>query len=172
MNDELDRNYRRWQRAEENGQDDDAESAFREVYSASMSDPGVSPTFTASTMAAVASRAARDARRAARMRAAALIVGIGGGALITYFSAGFVVSLLSAAFARGLDALVGLVVSVATSGRDGSGLWTVLTSLGRAAAAFAANPTVTVAIFAMQAVAIGALVALQRLLGSDGESFK
>jgi hypothetical protein len=81
------------------------------------------------------------------------------------------VSLLSATVARGLDALVAIVVSVA-SGRDGSGLWTVLTSLGRAAAAFAANPTVTVAIFAMQAIAIGALVALQRLLGSDGESFK
>jgi len=172
VNDELDRTYRRWQRAEENGHDDEAEAAFREIYAAGMSDSGVTPTFTASTMAAVANRAAIDARRAARTRAAALVVGIGGGAFITYFSAGFVVSLLSAAAARGLDALVALVVSVATSGRDGSGVWAVLTSLGRAAAAFAANPTVTVAIFAMQAVAIGALVALQRLLGSDGESFK
>jgi len=45
-------------------------------------------------------------------------------------------------------------------------------SLGRAAAAFVADPKVTVAIFAIQAIAIGALIALRRLLGSDRESFE
>jgi hypothetical protein len=48
----------------------------------------------------------------------------------------------------------------------------MLTSLGRAAAAFAANPTVTFTFLALQALAIAALVALHRLLGSDWESFK
>jgi hypothetical protein len=52
------------------------------------------------------------------------------------------------------------------------GFWPVLASLGRAAAALAADPTVTFAMIAISGVAVAALLALQRLLGSDGESFQ
>jgi hypothetical protein len=44
--------------------------------------------------------------------------------------------------------------------------------MGRTAAAVAADPTVTVMLFALQAIALAALVALQRLLGVDEESLK
>jgi hypothetical protein len=46
----------------------------------------------------------------------------------------------------------------------------LLASLGRAAAAVAVDPKVTLALIAISAVAVAALLALQRLLGSDQES--
>ena len=52
----------------------------------------------------------------------------------------------------------------------GADSWNVVSNLGRAAAAFAASPSVTMVILAMQGVAFVALVALQRLLRSDTES--
>jgi hypothetical protein len=45
----------------------------------------------------------------------------------------------------------------------------VVSSLGRASAAFIADPTVTITMLAIQGIAIAALVALRRLLGSDRE---
>jgi hypothetical protein len=39
-------------------------------------------------------------------------------------------------------------------------------------ASFAADPTVTMTLVALQGLAIGALLALQRLLGADEESLK
>ena len=53
-----------------------------------------------------------------------------------------------------------------------SGLWGVLSSLGQATAAVAADSSVTFAMIAISVVAIAALAALQRLLGSDEESFQ
>jgi hypothetical protein len=47
-----------------------------------------------------------------------------------------------------------------------------LSSLGRAASAVAADTNVTFAMIAISVLAIAALVALQRLLGSDEESFQ
>ncbi|MCA1652074.1 MAG: hypothetical protein LC753_18005 [Acidobacteria bacterium] len=47
-----------------------------------------------------------------------------------------------------------------------------MSGLGRAAAAFAADPKVTFVIIVIQGIAIAALFTLQRLLGSDGESFE
>jgi hypothetical protein len=52
------------------------------------------------------------------------------------------------------------------SGRDA---WSVLTNIGRAAAAFASDPSVSMVILALQGIAIAALVALHRLLGSETE---
>jgi hypothetical protein len=48
----------------------------------------------------------------------------------------------------------------------------VLSSLGSATAAVASDSSVTFAMIAISAVAIGALVALQRLLGSDEGTFQ
>jgi hypothetical protein len=45
-------------------------------------------------------------------------------------------------------------------------------SLGRAAAAVLASPSVTTTILALQGIAVAALIALQRLLRSDRESFR
>jgi hypothetical protein len=54
----------------------------------------------------------------------------------------------------------------------GGDMWAVLGSLGRAAAAFVSDPKVTFMMIAVQGIAAAALFALQRLLGSDGETFK
>lgn len=172
MHDELSRSYRRWQLAEEHGGDDDADAAFRAVFEGTVRQHGVSTGFAAQTMEAVANLATRDARRARRNRVAAVWIGACGGPLLAYFTAGFILSVASSAITGLLDLGIGVIVGVATGGRTGTDVWSMLTGLGRAAAAFAANPAVTFTILAMQAIAIAALVGLHRLLGSERESFK
>ena len=172
MDDDLSRSYRRWRQADENGRDGDADAAFRAVFTAALHESPVSEEFAAKTIAAVASAATRDARRARRTRIAATWIGVCGGAVLTYFTASLIAAAVFSAFTGLLDLVIGVVVAVATGGQSGTSVWTMVTSLGRAAAAFATNPTVTFTFLAMQALAIGALVALQRLLGSDWESFK
>jgi hypothetical protein len=172
MKDELDRSLRRWLAADDEDRDDEAESAFRTVFASAVESAPVSSGFTARTMASVGEASARDRRAARRTRVAMVWLGISGGALLTYLSAGVIVSAASTALTGLLDLLIGTVVGAATSGQSGTSVWTVFTSLGRAAAAFASSPKVTVTILGIQAIAIAALVALQRLLGSDWESFK
>jgi hypothetical protein len=120
-------------------------------------------------MGMIAAAAERDARRSRRTRAAvgpALIVG---GAAAVYFGAGLAVRFLSAVFLGFLNLVIAGIVGGAAGLHTGAGLWGLLASLGRAAAAFAADPTVTLVVFAIQGIAIAALVALRRLLGSSGE---
>ena len=69
-----------------------------------------------------------------------------------------------------LDLMIQAVVWVAT-GPD-LNLWSLLNSVGRASAAFISDPKVTVAMLAIQGIAIAALVALRRLLASDREFFE
>ena len=165
-------NYERWRAAEESERDDDADWAFRTVFQTAMPEHPVSPEFTTRTMTAVAAVAARDARRARRQRTGVLT----GTAIVTiagvYFGAGWAVSLASTAFIGLLNMLVAAVVRGAFAFQAGAGVWSLLLSLGRAAAALAADSNVTFALIAISAVAVAALLALQRLLGSDGESFQ
>ena len=170
--DDINRSYRRWQVAEADGRDDDADEEFRLVYSSTLPDPGVAAAFTVRTMEAVAAAAAKEARRARRIRiasvAAGLVVLVTGG----YFGAGFLVSLASSVVVGGFDLLIALVVRTAGAAQTGAGLWSVLSGVGRAAASFAADPTVTMTLVGLQGLAVGALLALQRLLGADEESLK
>jgi hypothetical protein len=71
-----------------------------------------------------------------------------------------------------INLLVSATVQVATSMETGVDIWAVVAALGRALAAFVSSPGVTIAMLAMQAIAMAALIALQRLLGSDRESLK
>ena len=82
------------------------------------------------------------------------------------------VRLVSAAFLGLLNLLIAAVVRIAEAFHTGAGVWGVLSSLGRAASAVAADTNVTLAMIAISVLAIAALVALQRLLGSDEESFQ
>ena len=165
-------NYQRWRAAEESERDDDADWAFRTVFQTAMPEHPVSPEFTTRSMAAVAAVAAGDARRARRQRAGVLT----GTAVVTiaavYFGAGWAVSLASAAFIGLLNMVVAGVVGGAVAFQTGAGVWSLLASLGRAAAALATDSNVTFAMIAISAVAVGALLALQRLLGPDEESFQ
>lgn len=172
MDDELIRNYHRWRSAEEDGRDDDADAAFARVFAAAVPEETVSPNFTALTLAAVAAVAARDTERARRTRRVLMPIGVG--ALVTgiYFGAGFVGSLLSGAVVGLIDLIVGGVVGAANGVQTGTDLWSVLSTVGRALGSFISSPTVTVTILAVHGIAISALLALQRLLGTDGESFR
>jgi hypothetical protein len=51
-------------------------------------------------------------------------------------------------------------------------VWSLLTALGRATAAFVADPRVTIAMLVFQVVAVAALTALHRLLGPEREWLK
>jgi hypothetical protein len=170
MDDELGRTYRRWQEAEDSGRDDDAEAAFGALFAATAKEDDVPARFTAATMARVADASAHDARKSRLARRAAAIVAVAGGVALAWFGAGLIGSIAATAIARLLNGVIGIVVGVATAGRSGTSVWSLFASLGRAAAAFAADPIVTVTILAIQGIAIAALVALQRLLGSDWES--
>lgn len=165
MDDDLTLNYIRWRRAEETADDEDADAAFGAVFEASVSMPLPSREFTSKTMAAIAAATEVDAKRVRRMRAALVWVGIPAGAVVLYFGAGRLFSVLSAALVAGLNLLISMIVWFASGPEAHSSFWSVLTSMGRATAAFAADPRVTMAMLAFQAIAVGALIALHRLLG-------
>ena len=169
---EVPDSYGRWRAADESGRDDDADWAFKTVFRTVVPTEPISADFTKRTMDALAAAAAREARRARHTRAAVVSVSVVGGAAALYFGTGWAISMLSTVFVGFLNLVIAVIVGGAGAVEKGAGFWAVLGSLGRAVAAFVTDPKVTVAILAIQAVAIAALVALQRLLGSDRESFE
>ena len=162
--------YTRWRAADAAERDDDADWAFRTVFQTTVPEAPVSSDFTARTMAAIAAAVASDARRARRVRAGVFTGTAVAVASAVYFGTGWVMSLASTAFIALLNMVIAGTVRGAAPGETGIGVWPVVASLGRAAAALATDPTVTLAMIAISAVAVAALVALQLLLGSDQES--
>lgn len=167
MDERLDRLYSRWQAADAAGRDDDADAVFRALADAVTPPRLVPPQFTQRTTAAIAAALAADARRTRRAKRTLVWGGIAGGLVAAYFGAGPLLSVLSTTLVVALDWVVQAIVWVAT-GHDFS-LWSVLNSLGRASAAFIVDPKVTVIMLMIQGLAIAALVALRRLLGSERE---
>src|SRR3954470_327194 len=165
-------NYRRWRAAEDTERDDDADVAFRTVFQAAVAEQTVSPEFTARTMSAVAVVAARDRRRARRLRAGVVTGTVVAATAAIYFGTGWAVSMASAALVGLINMLIAAAVRGSIALETGASVWSVLATLGRAGAAVAADPNVTLAMIAISAIAVGALLALQRLLGSDGEYFQ
>lgn len=172
MDDELFHRYQQWQDADGDGRDAEADAACEAVFRAVVADPPVSAAFTARTVAAVAAATARDARQARRTRRTVLGVGAAAGVAGLYAGGGWALSAASTLLVTILEVLVGMTVRTAVALQAGTDVWTVLANLGRAVAAFVADPSITVAIFAMQGLAMGALVALRRLLDPDRGSFK
>lgn len=172
MDDELTRRYRRWLEADQSGSDEDADAACRALFQAADREEIVPLAFTSGTMEAIAAAAVRDAETARRTRLGLIGSGIAGGILLAYFSAGAVLSFLVRALVWMFDLLVGMVVRGAAGAETGASVWSVFASLGRAASAFVADPTVTFVLLVLQGLAILALITLQRLLGTDGETFK
>ena len=171
MDDELIRRYGRWREAEEADREEDADAAFKTVFAA-VSVRRPSAAFTARTMEAVALASGRQALQK-RRTIAGLAAAAAGTALVTlYLTAGLIGSTISALVLGGLDLLVSLVVAAASASDGGVSVWAVLANLGRAAAALITDPKTTLALVAIQGVALAALFALQRLLGTDGESFQ
>jgi hypothetical protein len=172
MDDELIAQYRRWLSAEQDERDDDADAACRAVFEEAVAQPLPPLDFTARTVAAVAAQSAADAERRRRVRglagvAAAAAVIIGG-----WFGGGLLISAMTSLLLGAFNLLIGAVVRTAAGVDAGAGVWSLFGSMGRAASAFVSDPTVTFVLLVMQGLAIAALAALQRLLGSDGESLK
>jgi hypothetical protein len=172
MHENLSATYRRWRAADVQNADDDADAAFRAVFEACASAPLPSADFTSRTMAAVGAATASDLRRARAVRAALLWSGLPAGAAALYFGAGTLFSVLSSALVAALNLLVAVVVWSASGPDLQSGVWSLLTALGRATAAFVADPRVTIAMLVFQVVAVAALTALHRLLGPEREWLK
>ena len=145
MNDDLTRSYRRWLEADESGSDDDADAACRTLFQAAdREEEDIVPlTFTSRTMQAISAAAVRDAEAARRTRTGLIAGSIAGGVLIAYFTAGAALSFLIRALIWMFDVLVGLIVRGAAGAETGASVWSVFASLGRAASAFVADPTVT-----------------------------
>jgi hypothetical protein len=167
MNEDLDRLYSRWRVAEETDRDDEADAAFRTLSEAVLATRVVPLQFTLETTAAVANAMAAEARRAGRARRRLMWGGVAAGLVAAYFGAAPALSLLSTVLVAALDGLIELIVLV-SNGSD-LNIWSLLGSLGRASAAFIVDPKVTVIMLTIQGIAIAALVALRRLIGSDRE---
>jgi hypothetical protein len=172
IDDELVRGYRRWRAMEDAGREDEADAAFGRVFREASGDVPVLAGFPADTMAAVASAVEQDAQRARRTRKVLVPVGTAAAAVLLYVGGGFLVSAMATAVMWAVNLAIGSIVGVATNAEAGVGVWSVARSLGRAAASFASSPVVTISIIAIQGVAMAALIALQRLLGSDGEFYR
>lgn len=172
MDDQLTRSYTRWQQAEAEARENEADAMFGVVFrSAGLAAGPVPPRFTASTMAAVARAAAADARRAYRLRTYGLPAAVVCLAVGCYFLAGHLAALVSTIVVSSLNLLIALVVGVTTNGAGGN-LWSILSALGKATAALLSNPGFTAVVLAIQGLALVALVTLQRLLRSDEELFR
>lgn len=172
MDDELKSRWRQWADAETSDREDEADAAFGEVWRETAREVLPAPAFTGRAMEAIAAEAVREAARAARLRrlgAAAAAVGV---IAATWFGAGYAAAAARTVFVGLFNLSIGAVVTTASGVQAGAGLWSLLGSLGQAASAFVADPRVTFVLLVLQGLALAALVALQRLLGSDGESWK
>jgi hypothetical protein len=172
VDDELVRGYRRWRAMEDAGREDEADAAFGPVFRDAGAERAVSPAFAAETMAAVAAAVEQDALRARRTRKVLVPVGAAAAAVLLYLGGGFLVSAMATSVMWAVNLVIGSIVGVATNAETGAGLWSIARSLGRAAASFVSSPVVTIGIIAIQGIAMAALIALQRLLGTDGEFYR
>ena len=172
MDETLNRRYRQWQEADEDGRPDEADVACQAVFAAVVREPATSSDFPARTLAAIAAATARDRRRARLVRRATLAAGLAGAAAGLYVGGTWILSTMSSVMVGLIEVLVGATVRAAVGLQAGTDIWTMLAGLGRAAAAFVADPTITAVMLAMQGLAMAALVGLRRLLESDRESFK
>lgn len=172
MDEELIRRYQRWLDADEDGRDDEADAACRAVFASALPEPRVAGDFAARAAQAIADARVRDLASARRTRRVAVAGSLAAAAAGIYLGGPWALSMLSAMLVGALDLLVGATVRVASGMDAGGDAWSLVSGLGRAAAAFVANPTVTAAMLAMQGIAMAALVTLHRLLGPDRESLK
>ncbi len=172
LDNDLTREYGRWRALEYEGREDEADAAFGPVFRQAMEDRPVALAFTARTIAAVNAAAELDARRARRTRKVLVPLGAAAAAGLLYVAGGVLASALATCVLWVMNLLVSTVVGAARTADTGVDLWSLARSIGRAAAAFMSSPAVTVSIIAVQGVAMLALIALQRLLGSDREFYR
>ena len=166
----MNRDYGRWLEADRQGNDDEADAACREIFDTAVPRLTVPRKFSTETMTRLSAARTADAARSRRARLILLWGSAIAGPIAIYFGAGFVMSMAAALLIGALNLLADTTVSLA-SASDWS-VWSLFGSLGRALAAVMSDADVTIIVIAMHGIAFAALAALQRLLGSDTESYK
>ncbi len=101
-------------------------------------------------------------RRLAGLAIVAIVAGIA--------AAFLVLPLMVQGFVRAISAMVNASLWVATSLGSGSDAWTIVSTIGRAAAASIVTPRALAGIASLVLVGAVALYGLQRLLGYEEES--
>jgi hypothetical protein len=172
MDEDLIRTLRRWKEADDDGLDDEADAACRALFAEAAMDRPLSLDFAARTMQAIDVAAVADRRRHRLVRKGLIGGGIAAAIGAAFFGGPWAVAAISRLTVGVLDLLLGATVRIASGVQAGADVWSLLSNVGRAVAAFVSDPSVTFVMLAMQGIAIAALFALQRLLGSDTESFK
>lgn len=165
----MKREFEHWLEADRQGNDDAADAACREAFQV-LPSATVPLKFAADTMARLAAARAADAVRARRARMALLWGSAIAGPMAIYFSAGAVMWAVAAMLRGAVTLAVDATVRIASV--SDWNLWALVGSLGRALGAIMSDADVTFIVIAMHGVAFAALIALQRLLGPDTESFK
>lgn len=148
----------RWLFSEETGDDDTADAAFAQLFSALPKvEPG--PTFIARTVAAVESRRVERRRRAARAWAAALAVAVAG-SVVAYVAMPYIGPWAIKAVAIATGRSVPWLISFTTVALD---WWWGVGRVGSSLATAIATPERATALIGVELVGILAFFALQKL---------
>lgn len=169
MEDDLVRTARRWLAADRAGRDEEADSAFGVTFGA-VPRVDASEPFASRVMEAVGRAAARDRVRTRWTRAAVAAGVLGSAAATVYIGAGLIGSLAARAFVAFVSFSVNAIVWLIGAVQRGADVWTILGGIGRVAGSIVIDPKVSSGLIAIQVIGVLALLALQRLLGSEEES--
>jgi hypothetical protein len=152
----------RWLQAEENGQDDLAESMFASLLAEI---PSVEPSAAFVDRAVHAAWQARSRRR--RVTRLAYIAGaasiVVAGAVLIYELAGLATTLA----ARVTVAFLHVLIWFLTSASAGAAWWSIAERVGTAVGDAIASPSASASIAAFEVIALLAVYALHRLLGQE-----
>jgi hypothetical protein len=168
MNADPQRQWRRWLEADLDRDDDaDADAALRGVFDLVPPDlPSLG--FTDRVMNAVAVAAEQRARRAKAVGALATAAAVA--AIVA--SVLLLVEYGPRLLIRGIDLSVQAMLWALSATERGMDVWTIVSQIGRAAAAVIVAPQVSTAMIAMALIAMTALYGLHRVLGLDQESYR
>lgn len=155
------RDWRRWAATEQDGRDEDADAAFRALFSAV---PSRAPSGTFRDR--VAQATALAAVRRARLARLAVLAGIACGIALTVVFLMQIPRLVQAS----LDLVIGAIVSTTLALSRGVDVWTLLARIARTVGSVVVTPQGTYALSGLGLIAIGALYGLQRMLELEERS--
>ena len=161
MDERLRSDWRRWAASERQGLDDEADEAFRALFSVL---PARAPDV--SFTGRVAQATARTAARQARMARAVVVAGSASGAVLGVALLLQIPQLLQAS----LNIVIGAIVSTTLALSRGVDAWTVVAQIARAIGGVVITPQGTYALSGLGLIAIGALYALHRMLELEERS--
>ena len=161
MDDDLDREWRRWAAAEAEGRHDEADAAFGALFKAVpvRAAAGALNEHVAEAVARVAVRQARLARA----------VAVAGSVFGVALAIGLLLQ-LPRLLRASLDLSVSAIVWLALAFDRGLDAWTIVAQIGRTVGSVIVAPPVTLALIGLGLIALAALYALHRMLDVEERS--